>query len=42
MFVIIVRDGNIKLTQFPEHGEIKIIKHQRKVKRVRFDEGEEF
>ncbi|MGY1462014.1 XtrA/YqaO family protein [Bacillus toyonensis] len=42
IFVIIVNVGNIKLTQLPEHGETKIITHQGKVKRVRFDEGEEF
>ncbi|SCN41583.1 XtrA/YqaO family protein [Bacillus wiedmannii] len=42
IFVIIVNDGNIKLTRLPEHGETKIITHQGKVKRIRFDEGEDF
>jgi hypothetical protein len=28
--------------ELPQHGETKIITHQGKVKRVKFDEGEEF
>lgn len=35
-FAIAVCDGNAKLT------EIKIVTHQGKVKRVKFDEGEDF
>ncbi|USK71744.1 XtrA/YqaO family protein [Peribacillus asahii] len=41
-FAIVVCDGKAKLTRLPEHGETKIITHQGKVKRVKFDEGEEF
>jgi hypothetical protein len=41
-FVIIVCDGKVKVTELPSHGETKIITHQGKVKRVKFDEGEEF
>lgn len=39
---IVVCDGKAKLTELPEHGETKIVTHQGKVKRVKFDEGEEF
>ncbi|MCP3032632.1 XtrA/YqaO family protein [Halobacillus sp. A1] len=31
-----------KITNIPDHGETKVITHQGKVKRVKFDEGEEF
>jgi len=41
-FAIVVCDGQAKLTKLPHHGETKIITHQGKVKRVKFDEGEEF
>ncbi|MEH7223874.1 XtrA/YqaO family protein [Bacillus sp. JJ1566] len=41
-FAIVVCDGKARLTELPEHGETKIITHQGKVKRVKFDEGEEF
>ncbi|MCM3096462.1 XtrA/YqaO family protein [Priestia megaterium] len=41
-FAIVVCDGKAKLTTLPHHGETKIITHQGKVKRVKFDEGEEF
>jgi NAD kinase len=41
-FAIVVCDGKARLTSLPEHGETKIITHQGKVKRVKFDEGEEF
>ncbi|USK61317.1 XtrA/YqaO family protein [Peribacillus asahii] len=41
-FAIVVCDGKARLTRLPEHGETKIITHQGKVKRVKFDEGEEF
>jgi hypothetical protein len=41
-FAVIVSDGKAKITRLPEHGETKIITHQGKVKRVKFDEGEEF
>jgi len=41
-FAIVVCDGKAKLTRLPEHGETKIVTHQGKVKRVKFDEGEDF
>jgi NAD kinase len=41
-FAIVVCDGKARLTDLPEHGETKIITHQGKVKRVKFDEGEDF
>lgn len=41
-FAIIVSKGTAKMTKLPPHGETKIITHQGKVKRVKFDEGEEF
>ena len=41
-FAIVVCDGKAKLTQLPDHGETKIVTHQGKVKRIKFDEGEEF
>ncbi|ARX66050.1 XtrA/YqaO family protein [Bacillus thuringiensis] len=42
VFAIIVCDGKAKLTELPSYGETKIVTHQGKVKRVKFDEGEEF
>lgn len=41
-FAIVVCDGRAKLTELPSFGETKIITHQGKVKRVKFDEREEF
>jgi hypothetical protein len=41
-FAIVVCDGKAKLTKLPDHGETKIVTHQGKVKRVKFDEGEDF
>ncbi|MGG3662536.1 XtrA/YqaO family protein [Bacillus gobiensis] len=41
-FAIVVCNGTAKMTKLPPHGETKIITHQGKVKRVKFDEGEEF
>ncbi|MED4126326.1 XtrA/YqaO family protein [Halalkalibacterium halodurans] len=40
-FVVVVSDGRVKVTELPAHGETKVITHQGKVKRIRFDEGEE-
>ncbi|PFK30739.1 hypothetical protein COJ18_27010 [Bacillus cereus] len=42
VFGVIVCDGKAKLTELPSHGETKIVTHQGKVKRVKFDEGEDF
>lgn len=41
-FCVVYCQGVAKLTYLPEHGETKVITHQGKVKRVKFDEGEEF
>lgn len=41
-FAIVVSEGKARLTELPDHGETRIITHQGKVKRVKFDEGEEF
>ncbi|XQY90659.1 XtrA/YqaO family protein [Metabacillus sp. HB246100] len=41
-FAIVVCDGQARLTELPDHGETKIVTHQGKVKRVKFDEGEDF
>ena len=41
-FVIVYSQGVAKLTYLPNHGETKVITHQVRVKRVIFDEGEEF
>ncbi|WP_082234993.1 XtrA/YqaO family protein [Halobacillus massiliensis] len=41
-FCVVYCNGKAKITTLPEHGETKVITHQGKVKRVKFDEGEEF
>ncbi|WP_017435125.1 XtrA/YqaO family protein [Saccharococcus caldoxylosilyticus] len=41
-FAIVICDGKAKITELPAYGETKIITHQGKVKRIRFEEGEEF
>lgn len=41
-FVIVVSDGRARLTELPSHGETRVVTHQGKVKRVKFDEGEDF
>lgn len=41
-FAIVVCDGKAKLAELPTHGETKIVTHQGKVKRIKWDEGEEF
>ncbi|EST12135.1 XtrA/YqaO family protein [Sporolactobacillus laevolacticus] len=41
-FAIVARDGKARMTKFPKHGEKIIVTHQVKVKRVKWDEGEEF
>lgn len=40
-FSIVVCDDKAKLAQLPELGETKIVNHQGKIKRDKFDEGEE-
>ena len=39
---IVICGGKVKIADLPSHGETKIITHQGKVKRVKWDEGEEF
>ncbi|AKG05537.1 hypothetical protein AAV35_012775 [Salimicrobium jeotgali] len=41
-FCVVYCNGKAKITTLPDHGETKVITHQGKVKRVKFDEGEEF
>lgn len=41
-FVVVVSEGKARLTELPAHGETRVVTHQGKVKRVKFDEGEEF
>ncbi|MFS0591761.1 XtrA/YqaO family protein [Cytobacillus horneckiae] len=41
-FAIVACNGKVKLTELPAHGETKIITHQGKVKRIKFDEGIDF
>ncbi|GLY10353.1 XtrA/YqaO family protein [Pseudobacillus badius] len=39
---IVICDGKVKVADLPQHGETKIITHQGRVKRVKWDEGEDF
>ena len=41
-FIVVWCDGVAKLSFLPDHGETKVITHQGKVERLKFDEGEEF
>jgi len=40
--VVIISEGKAKFTELPIFAETKIITHAGKVKRVKWDEGEEF
>lgn len=40
--VLIISEGKAKFTELPVFAETKIITHAGKVKRVKWDEGEEF
>ncbi|QPQ35563.1 MULTISPECIES: XtrA/YqaO family protein [Lysinibacillus] len=40
--VIVLSDGIAKFTELPAHAKTKIVTYQGKVRRVEFDEGEEF
>ena len=40
--LIVVSEGKVKQTELPIFGETKIVTHQGKVKRVNYNEGEEF
>ncbi|WP_342768756.1 XtrA/YqaO family protein [Sinobaca qinghaiensis] len=37
-----LKRGKAKLKELPKHGETKVITHQWKVKRIRYEEGEDF
>lgn len=41
-FCIIYGSGKARIVELPNHGETKLVTHQGKVKRVKFDEGEDF
>lgn len=41
-FVVVYCNGIAKKTYLPDHGETKVIMHQGQVKRLRFEEGEDF
>jgi NAD kinase len=41
-FAVVVCDGKAKIAELPAHGEMKIVTHQGKVKRIKWNEGEEF
>lgn len=41
-FAVVVCDGKAKVAELPCHGETNIVTHQGKVKRIRWNEGEEF
>ena len=40
--VVIISEGKAKLSELPAFAETKIITHQGKVTRVKWDEGEEY
>lgn len=40
--LIVLSKGRAKFAELPPHAETKIITHQGEVKRVKWDEGEEF
>lgn len=40
--VIVLSGGKAKITELPPFAETKIITHEGKVKRIKWDEGEEF
>lgn len=39
---IVISDGKAKLAELPDHGEVSIVMHQKKVKRLVKKEGVEF
>lgn len=40
--VLIISEGHVKLSELPPYAETKIFTHGGKVKRVKWEEGEEF
>ena len=41
-YVVVLSQGKAKVAELPAFAETKIVTHQGQVKRVRWDEGEEF
>ncbi|MFB5664368.1 XtrA/YqaO family protein [Alteribacillus sp. HJP-4] len=41
-FAIVECEGRARATLLPEHGETKIVTHQGKVKRIKYDGGSNF
>ncbi|KSU63660.1 hypothetical protein AS034_05275 [[Bacillus] enclensis] len=41
-FAVVVCDGKAKISELPAFGETNIVTHQGKVKRIKWNEGEEF
>lgn len=41
-YVLVISDGRAKVAELPVHAEISIVTYKGKVKRVNFDEGEDF
>jgi hypothetical protein len=41
-FAVVVCEGKAKVAELPSYGETNIVTHQGKVKRIRWNEGEEF
>ncbi|WP_203364701.1 XtrA/YqaO family protein [Bacillus sp. REN10] len=39
---IVICDGKVKVADLPQHGEVKVIMNQGKIKRVKWEEGEDF
>ncbi|PAE96756.1 XtrA/YqaO family protein [Shouchella clausii] len=40
--LIVLGGGKAKIAELPAYGETVVVTHQNKVKRLRFEEGEEF
>ncbi|MBM0064949.1 XtrA/YqaO family protein [Alkalicoccobacillus gibsonii] len=40
--MIVIAGGKVRMTELPTHGGTTVVTHQGKVKRVTWDEGEEF
>lgn len=41
-YVLLISEGKVKIGELPAHAQTTIKTHDGKVKRVNFDEGEEF
>lgn len=40
--VIVIGDGKAKIKELPAYGELTVITHQQRVRRIKIEEGEEF